>query len=50
MPYEEQNVAYKPKSNESFYGTDNIPSHTPDLDYQLHILNKETWNGTVLEF
>ena len=50
MPDEEQNTAYTPKSNESFYGTYNIPSHTPDLDHQLHLLNKETWNRNVLEF
>ena len=50
MPDEEQNTACTPKSNESFFGTYNIPSHTPDLDHQLHLLNKETWKGRVLGF
>ena len=39
IPDEEQNKACTPKSNESFFGTYNIPSHTPDLDHQLHLLN-----------
>jgi hypothetical protein len=50
MPDEEQNTACTPKSIESFFGTYNILSHTPDLDHQLHLLNKETWKGRVLGF
>ena len=47
-PDEKRNGPYTPLSGESFFGKNKIPSETPDLDHQLFLLNKENWNGCVL--